>query len=80
MMATGFAGHNRGKKWVPGVGYRYPPRPKKPPPRCDCGRKACCFVARPGREPAKALCQVCSEAADAVAGKAALIAPDWQNG
>lgn len=35
MAQTGFPGHNKGKVWVPGVGYRYPKRPKKPIPTCD---------------------------------------------
>jgi len=33
----GFEGHNRGKKWVPGVGYVAPPtKPKKPRPPSKC--------------------------------------------
>jgi hypothetical protein len=42
---TGFPGHNRGKKWVPGVGYRYPTAPEKPKPVCACGRIANVFFA-----------------------------------
>ena len=35
------AGHNRGKKWVPSVGYRTPDRPPPPPPKCErCGEPA----------------------------------------
>jgi len=35
---AGLPGHNRGKKWVPGVGYRYPPRKPGPLPKCvACG-------------------------------------------
>lgn len=36
---TGFPGHNRGKKWVPGVGYRFPPKPPAKPLVCTkCGQ------------------------------------------
>ena len=36
------AGHNRGKKWVPGVGYRreVKPEPKRPKRKCTCGADA----------------------------------------
>ena len=37
---TGFAGHNRGKKFIKGVGYRFPERPPVPPRVCDgCGEQ-----------------------------------------
>jgi hypothetical protein len=33
------AGHNKGKKWVPGIGYRYPLEPPVPERFCDtCGK------------------------------------------
>lgn len=33
------AGHNAGKKYIRGVGYRYPPQEKKPPISCCvCGK------------------------------------------
>lgn len=41
------AGHNRGKKWVRGVGYCYPKieRAAFQPPRCICGEKATIFYS-----------------------------------
>jgi len=40
-MVTGLPGHNRGMKWIPGVGYRYPQSETSATPRLcsNCKRE-----------------------------------------
>ena len=59
----GIQGHNRGKKMVPGVGYRYPTRRPKAAARCPCGRIAVYFSSD-----GEKLCEECGtrEALEAV--------------
>lgn len=42
---TGMPAHNRGKKMIPGVGYRFPPQPKRTRRACACGQPGNYFYA-----------------------------------
>jgi len=67
-MATGMPGHNRGKKWVPGIGYRFPKQQSVPQRVCDgCGSTdGIVYVRVVGVRPLKtiALCEVCAKELD----------------
>ena len=65
MNVTGMPGHNRGKVYIRGVGYRWPNRPEVPPRVCDgCGQaRGISRVTVVSVRPIKtvALCAMCAE-------------------
>lgn len=59
MMVTGVPGHNRGKKFIPGVGYRYPPREKTKPHKCDFCDSLAVYFEYLGDRKTSGMCESC---------------------